>query len=254
MTVSKRTRAPQWGLCGLFGVLCLLLGGCIPFLNILADDWPGPKVVNRFATDVEVEIRLTDGTVRHTSYKPCNGYSFFGSQPSGYVRTVFVERLTFRRDGAVIGDYEGAKVEALGARGGVAVLDPSGLWRLTGVIRKCARVVNTLTTDVRVVAVYGDGSSASLTLRPCEPHVWTGLDPLRDRELQADDASPTHLTVSRGGEVIHELDERAIRKTFKHLRSWNTTTYTIGESAIGGKEGHAPPRGCLRRDVTSAAS
>ncbi len=250
MKVSTRMRTPFWALCLLCG-LCLPLGGCLPFM-LPVHSWPGPRVVNRFAADVDVEIRLTDGTVRRGSYKPCNAYNFFDPQPLGYERTVFLERLIFRRDDAVIGDYEGAKVEALGARGGRAVLDGSGLRRLTGRTR-CSRVFNTLTTDVRLAAVYADGSTASLSLRPCEPYLWTGLDPLRDKELQADDAGPTRLTVTRGGDLIHELDERAIRKTFKrHLRLRIPTIYAIGESAIVGREGVTPPRSCLRRDAGSA--
>ena len=250
MKVSTRMRTPFWALCLLCG-LCLPLGGCLPFM-LPIHEWPGPLVANRFATDVDVEVRLTDGTVRRGAYKPCNGYRYFDPQPMGYQRTVFLERLIVRRSGTIIGDYEGAKVEALGARGGIAVLDESGLRRLTG-RRWCSRVFNTLTTDVRLAAVYADGSTASLTLRPCEPHLWTGLDLVGDRKLQADDAGPTRLTVTRGGDVIHELDERAIRKTFKrHLRLGNLMIYAIGESAIVGKQGITPPRSCLRRDASSA--
>ena len=247
-------RTPLWGLCLVLVGLCPLVGGCLPFPSLLPiREWPGPLVANRFATDVDVEVRLTDGTVRRGTYKPCDEHRYFDAHPLTYMeRTVFVERLTVRKDGAVIGDYQGAKVEALGAFGGVAVLDESGLRRLTGHVR-CSRVFNTTTTDVRVAAVYGDGSTASLTLRPCEPHLWTGLDPLRDKELQADDASPTRLTVTRDGEVIHDLDERAIGKTFKrHLRSRNLMIYAIGESAIVGQGGVTPPRRCLRPNAGPA--
>ena len=251
MTAFVRMRTPLWGLClGLVG-LCPLLGGCVPIM-LPVHEWPGPLVANRFATDVDVEVRLTDGTVRRGTYKPCDGHRYFDPQPVNHQRTVFLERLIVRKDGAVVDDHEGAKVEAMGARGGIAVLDESGLRRLTG-FRWCSRVFNTSTTDVRLTAVYRDGRTASLTLRPCEPHRWTGLDPLGGDEAQTEDAIPTRLTVTRDGEVIHDLDERALGKTFKrHLRSRNLMIYAIGESAIVGKNGVTPPRRCLRPNAGPA--
>ena len=52
--VTVRVRMPLWG-------LCLMLGGYVPIM-LPVHEWPGPLVANRFATDVDVEVRLTDGT------------------------------------------------------------------------------------------------------------------------------------------------------------------------------------------------
>ena len=225
--------------------LCVLSAGCVPFLPV--HDWPGPLVANEFATDVDWEGKLTDGTVRRGTQPPCGGFRLFDPQPLGHIRTVFVERLTFWKGRALIGAYEGAKVEALGAQGGVAVLDETGLRRVTG--GTCSRVFNMLDRDVRVTAHYADGSTASLTLRPCELHVWTGLDPIRPRRTREHDAVPTRLTITRDGAVIRDLDERAIRKTFKwHLRRapW-PSVYTIGASGISGYK--TPPKQCLQQEA-----
>ncbi len=97
-------------------------------------------MANHFPEVVESEVRLTDGTVRRQTFVPCREYHFFPPQRYDPWRKVFVERLTFRREGAVIGVYEGARVEALGAYGGVAVLDQSGLRR---VVRADARTLST---------------------------------------------------------------------------------------------------------------
>lgn len=231
----RRTAILATPLLGLY----ILSAGC-RFLPV--HDWPGPLVVNEFATNVEWEGKLTDGTVRRGTQTPCGGFRFFEPQPLGHVRTVFVEHLTFRKNGALIGEYEGAKVEALGARGGVAVLDETGLRRVTG--GTCSRVFNILDRDVSVHARYADGSTASLTLRPCQLHVWTGLDPMRAGRTR-DDAIPARLTITRDAEVIQDLDELAIRKTFKwHLQRapW-PSVYTIGASGIAGWK--TPPKQCL---------
>ena len=192
--------------------LCVLSGGCIP-------DYPGPWVANHFATNVEWEAKLTDGTVRRGTHRPCSQFGFFRAQSWSYSRTVFVERFTVWKDGVLMGEYEGAKVEALGADGGTAVLDEMGLRRLTG--SECWRLFNTLDRDVQVSARYADGSTVTMTLRHCERHVWT-----RD-----DGAVPTRITITSDGAVLQDLDERAVRKTFK----WRVA-YTIGESGIVGAE------------------
>ena len=194
--------------------LCVLSAGCVP-LFLPFDDWPGPVVANQFATNVEWEAKLTDGTVRRGTHRPCSAFGFFGRQRPCHIRTVFVERFTVWKDGALIGEYEGAKVEALGARGGTAVLDEKGLRRLTG--SECWRLFNTLDRDVRVSARYADGSTATMTLRPCQLHVLT-----RD-----DGAIPMRLTIATNGAVIQDLDERAARKTL----NWHSA-YTIGMSGM----------------------
>lgn len=226
--------------------LCVL-PGCV--LIFPGDHWPGPHVSHEFATDVEAEVRLTDGTTHRETYGPCINHSFYDILPFGRVRTVFVERLTFWKDGERIGEYEGATVEALGAIGGRALLDESGLRRDTG-NRQCSRVFNTLDRDIRVSTRYADGSTASLTLRPCKPHLWLGNDPLRDERARREEIAPTRLTVAHDGRVIHDLDERAIRKTFKrHLRSGWAMIYAISNSDIAGVEGSTPPKVCLQHDV-----
>lgn len=225
--------------------LCLLLAGC-PLLPLHQGPEPqGPAVANHFPEVVESEVRLTDGTVRRQILVPCREYHFFPPQRYDPWRKVFVERLTFRREGAVIGVYEGARVEALGAYGGVAVLDQSGLRRVS--VRRCSCVFNTLRRDVQVHAHYADGSTASLTLRPCQPHLWTGIDPLRDERTPEDAAVPTRFTISRAGKVIHDLDERAFRGKFRlHLQAVWAMTYAIGESEIVGAQGVAPPKRCAQ--------
>ena len=184
------------------------------------DDWPGPTVSNRLATNVEWEAKLTDGTVRRGTHRPCSAFMFFDRRSLGHIRTVFVERLTFWKHGVRIGEYEGAKVEALGAKGGTAVLDETGLRRLSG--STCRRVFNTREQDVRLSARYADGSTETMTLRPCQLHVWT-----RD-----DGAEPVRLTITSNGAVIQDVEERAARKAL----SWHLSAYTIGESGIAGAE------------------
>ena len=207
--------------------LCVLSAGCVP-LFLPFDDWPGPRVANQFATSVEWEAKLTDGTVRRGTHRPCSAFGFFDPQPPCRIRTVFVERFTVWKDGALIGEYEGAKVEALGARGGTAVLDEKGLRRLTR--SECWRLFNTLDRDVHLSARYADGSTVTMTLRHCERHVWT-----RD-----DGAVPTRMTITRDGAVLQNLDERAVRKTFK----WHGA-YTIGESGIAGAEWNYTAERCV---------
>ena len=175
-------------------------------------------VANHFATNVEWEAKLTDGTVRRGNHRPCSAFMFFRPQPMGYSRTVFVERFTVWKDGALIGEYEGANVEALGADGATAVLDEKGLRRLTG--SECWRLFNTLDRDVHLSARYADSSTVTMTLRPCKRHVWT-----RD-----DGAVPTRMTITRDGAVLQDLDERAVRKTLKR----HITVYTVGEAGIVG--------------------
>ena len=218
-------------------ILCLLLAGC-PWGN--RSVYPGPTVINATATDVGFEVRLTDGTVRSGTYKPCYGYRFFRTQPPGYRRTVFVERLTFRKDGAVLGVYEGANVEALGAT--AAMFDETGLrqWNL----RHCSRVFNTSGQVLRVIGHYEDGDTASVTLRPCEPLLWTSDDLARPRQTDDTKPGPVSLVVTRGDAVIHQLNAREIRKTFKlHLRR-SRVVYAIGTSAIKCTQGFAPPAPC----------
>ena len=110
-------------------------------------------MANHFREVVESEVRLTDGTTRRQILVPCREYHFFPPQRYDPWRKVFVERLTFRREGAVIGVYEGARVEALGAFGGVAVLDESGL----------RRVVH---TDARALSTRCAGTSTSTPATP----------------------------------------------------------------------------------------
>ena len=226
--------------------LCLLLAGC-PFFTFRSGpvERQGPAVANHFPEDVESEVRLTDGTVRRQTFVPCREYHFFEPQWYDPWRQIFVERLTFRQGGAVIGEYEGARVEALGAFGGVAVLDESGLRRVS--TRRCSRVFNTAYRDVHMQARYADGSTASLILRHCQPHLWTGIDLLRDESTPAEDAVPTRLTISHDGKVIHDLDEPTFRSKFRlHLQATRTMTYAIDRSVIIGVPGVAPPKRCSR--------
>ena len=207
-------------------LLCPLLVGMSPMPV-------GPALVNGFATDVDVTVKLTDGTVRRRSYGPCERHWVFGPW-SFDQRTVFVERLTIERDGAVVGDYEGAKVEARGALGGAALFDESGLRRWTG--WGCARVFNTTGESLRVTGHYRDGGTASVTLRPCEPLLWTSGDLTRPkaagkcRTRWSKHCRPAKRTViKRGDRVIHNLSARAFRKTFKR---GSGSIIAIGESAI----------------------
>lgn len=232
--------------------VCLLLAGC-PFFSFRSGpvERQGPAVANHFPVDVEAEVRLTDGTVRRQTFVPCREHHFFAPQWYDPWRQVFVERLTFRRNGAVVGEYEGARVEALGAFGGVAVLDESGLRRVTA--HRCSRVFNTLEREVCISARYADGRTASLTLRPCQPHLWTGIDLIRGERTPAEDAVPTRLTrltIAHDGDALHSLDERAFRETFGvHLRFAGPMIYTIGAAAIAGVPGVAPPPRCLQREA-----
>lgn len=209
-------------------LLCPLLAGMQPFP-------PGPTVVNGFATDVDVAIKLTDGTVRRRSFSPCERHRVFGTTFALDRRTVFVERLTVAQDGAVVGDYEGAKVEARGALGGAALFDESGLRRWTG--GSCSRVFNTTGEVMRVTGHYQDGGTASVTLRPREPLLWISGDLARPKAIgkcrtrwSRGPCQPARRTViTLGGTVIHDLDARAMRKAFKRR---DRTTFAIGESAI----------------------
>ncbi len=190
-------------------LLCPLLAG-LQFAP------PGPTVANGFATDVEVAVTLTDGTVRRSTYVPCESHRIFESMEPLPRRTVFVERLTVVKDDAVVGDYEGAKVEALGALGGFALFDESGLRRWTG-NWFCARVFNTTGDVVRVTGYYRKGGAASVTLPPCEPLLWTSGDLARPKAVAkcrsrwSKHCRPANRTViTRGDTVIHDLNARTL--------------------------------------------
>ena len=209
-------------------LLCPLLAG-LQFAP------PGPTVANGFATDVEVAVTLTDGTVRRSTYVPCESHRIFESMELFPRRTVFVERLTVVKDDAVVGDYEGAKVEALGALGGFALFDESGLRRWAG-NWFCARVINATGDVVRVTGYYRKGGSASVTLRPCEPLLWTSGDLARPKAVAkcrsrwSKHCRPAKRTViTRGDTVIHDLQAYAFRMAFRRRHG---TTFAIGESAI----------------------
>ena len=203
----------------------------------------GPAVVNHFLTDVEAEIRLTDGTVRRQTFRPCREYHFFKPQRGPDYREVLVERLTFRKDGAIIGQYEGARVEALGAFGGVAALDDSGLRRLAGE-QRCSRLFNATGEELILAArQQGDGRT-STSLRPCEPMLWTSDNPAHPTKTTAGDNRPEQLTIQSRAAVIHDLDDVAFNRTFDaHLRLRKPMTYAITHSEIAGVEdGPAPAR------------
>ena len=222
--------------------ICLLGAGCVFWFDPL--ERLGPAVVNHFLTDVEAEVRLTDGTVRRQTFRPCREYHFFKPQRGPDYRGVLVERLTFRRDGALIGQYEGARVEALGAFGGVAALDESGLRRLTGE-QRCSRLFNATGEDLILAArLQGDGGT-SMTLRPCEPMLWTSENPARPAQTTAGENRPQQLTIQLRGAVIHDLDHIAFNKTFDaHLRLHKPMTYAITQAEIVGIEDGTVPARC----------
>lgn len=222
---------------------CVLGAGCVFWFDPLKR--LGPAVVNHFLTDVEAEVRLTDGTMRRQTFRPCREYHFFKPQRGPDYREVLVERLTFRRDGAIIGQYEGARMEALGAFGGVAALDESGLRRLTGE-QRCSRLFNATGEELILVVRQQGDRRTSTTLRPCEPMLWTSENPAHPTQTAAGENRPERLTIQSRGAVIHDLDQVAFNNTFDaHLRLRKPMTYAITQAAIVGAEYGAAPARCV---------
>ena len=135
-------------------------------------------------------------------------------------------------------------MEALGAFGGVAALDESGLRRLTGE-QRCSRLFNA-TGEELILAVRQQGAGrTSATLRPCEPMLWTSENPARPTQTAAGEIRPEQLTIQLRGAVIHDLDHIAFNKTFDaHLRLRKPMTYAITQSEIAGVEDGAVPARC----------
>lgn len=226
--------------------LCLLVSGFSLFP-------PGPALVNAYAPGVDFEVKLTDGTVRTDTFTPCRLYRFVPMWTWGsWRRTVFIERVTFRKDGTVLGVYEGAQVEALGALGGYAVLGESGLRRMERL--RCSLVFNVTDEPLQVVGHYKDGGTASVTISQREPLVWTSVDLASPRDggcrlrRWSRCKEQTRLVITQGGTVIHDLDARAIRKTFKRhmLYGLSYRTLVIGRSKIESVRGFNPhlPKPC----------
>ena len=220
----------------------MLGAGCVFWFDPLKR--LGPAVVNHFLTDVEAEVRLTDGTVRPQTFRPCREYHFFKPQRGPDYREVLVERLTFHREGVLIGQYEGARVEALGAFGGVAAVDESGLRRLTGE-QRCSRLFNATGEEVILAVTQQGVGRTSTTLRPCEPMLWTSENPARPTQTATSENRPEQLTIQLRGAVIHDLDHIAFNKTFDaHLRLRKPMTYAITQAAIVGVEDGGMPARC----------
>ena len=225
-----------------------------PLLSGFSLVTPGPTLVNAYAPGVEFEVKLTDGTVRSDTFTPCRLYRVVPRGVSQMRRTVFVERVTFRKDGAVIGVYEGAKVEALGALGGYAVLGESGLRRMPRL--RCSLVFNETGKPLQVVGHYKDGGTASVTISPHEPLVWTSVDLASPRDGGCRlrrwwrCKEQTRLVITEGGTVIHDLDARAIRKKLKPHMFYGVSgrTLAIGRSKIESVRDFnpRPPKPCAR--------
>ena len=209
--------------------LCLLL-------SAFSLRTPGPVLVNGYAPGVDLEVKLTDGTVRTDTLTPCSPYWAVPRGVSQMRRTVFVERVTFHKDGALLGVHEGAKVEALGALGGYAVLGESGLRRVARL--RCSLVFNKTGEPLQVVGHYKDGGTASVTMTHHEPLVWTSVDLASPHDGGCRlrrwwrCKNQTRLAIAQGGTVIHDLDARAIRKTFKRHMRYGFSQLAIGRTKI----------------------
>ena len=202
---------------------CILpLGGCF-FLHMIANITPGPRLQNQYGHDVEYEIERTDGSSKAGVLPPCVLMSFFpshGSLPPNWQRSVFVNRLTIRKDGLEIARFDRDDIE--GASQGMRfsdrylALDENGL-RSLGFLDdvkdpalRCSLILNTLAEDLQVRVVYRDGSDARRTWRACEPFVWSGRDiGRRDRARRG---GLVRLIVARDSEVLHDFDRREFRE------------------------------------------
>ena len=209
---------------------CILpLGGCF-FLHMIANITPGPHLQNQYGHDVEYEIERTDGSSKTGVLPPCVLMSFFpshGSLSPNWQRSVFVNRLTIRKDGVEIArfgrhDIEGASQGRLRDDRFLA-LDDTGLRSLGFAddvkwpALDCSLILNTLAEDLQVRVVYRDGSDARRTWRACKPFVWSGRDiGRRDRARRG---GLVRLIVARGGEVLHDFDRREFRDNVAKQRA-----------------------------------
>ncbi len=160
-------------------------------------------------------------------------------------RTVFVEKITVSQDGTVVHELDGHEVEAIGARGGAVVIDASGIrWSgLGGKTLNCARIYSAFATDVEVRTVYDDGETAAAIWQPCTPHLWLGSY-IGGRRDGGGEARPwaTRMTVARGGDVVLDLAQPEIKKTFRDYYRGKRMVYVVDPSGLTPVPGvHIPP-------------
>ena len=183
---------------------------------------PGPRLQSQYAHDIEYEIERTDGSVDAGTVPPCAILRVFpphGSLPPNWTRTVFVKRLTIRKDGVDVAQFDRHDIE--GSSQGrfsddrVLALDETGL-RSLGLlddikwpILDCSLILNTFAEDLQVRVVYRDGSEARWIWGACEPFIWSGMD--IGRRGRARSGSLARFVVARDGEVLHDLDRREFR-------------------------------------------
>ncbi len=193
----------------------LLLYGCP--LSIMGHGFPGPQLQSLYAHDVQIEAKLTDGSSENRTLEPCGTAFFFGyrAMGPGWKRTVFVDKLTVRRDGVLLARFDGEDVEAATPddedANRFAVIDETGLRLETG-RRQRDRILNTLAEDVQLRVVHTDGTDQVRTWRACEARVWFGGDIGPGDRRRVDVA---RLLVTRDGEVLQDLDRQALTDAFR---------------------------------------
>lgn len=216
-------------ICCVSVLLVLLLYGC-PSMFGYHNFIPGPRIQSHYPYDVQYEATLTDGSSRTGTLPPCGTTDFFPllhTAPHDWKRTVFLEQLAIRRGGVVQARFRGAEIEAASQRKEmtVAVIGERGLRTVNGTL--CSTILNTLAEDLQVRAVYKDGSESLATWRACVPHVWNGWDIARPDRARNNLA---RLVVTRGGDVLHDLDARAFKGVFEaRLKRWHFFRVPKGE-------------------------
>ena len=191
----------------------------------------------RFTTNIEAEIVYSDGAVRSRIFRPCDAYMFFplvsGFRPPE--RTVFVDRILLRRRGTVVHSLDGSDLgehlEEAPPRIRSVFVDEAGYRFAPSGTSRCATLLSAFDAPVQVDIVYDDDTEWSTMWQPCTTYLWESA--IGRRGTAHEHGSARSMVISRNGTVVHDLDQRAIRETFRaYLNLKIPFLYVVDESGF----------------------
>ena len=195
----------------------LALSGCI--FNMWAQVPLWPKVQNQYPHPVQYEVAFTNGSTHVEMVGPCGNRSLWAKGErfvtTGWAkpnRKVFVKRLTIRKDGAVIAEFDGEEIERPWREEyAFAVIDETGL-RAIPSITKCFLVLNTLAEDIQARVEHKDGAESLRAWKACEPAIWADRDlvPLERKGNRVE-----RLVVARAGKALHRMERAEFRELIR---------------------------------------